>query len=115
MKRLIMTVAMIATMAVCVFAQNSGNNNTNTFSVEGNVLKSNKASSTHKADTLVTTYKYEDSKGVKYPIIINKNSGRCYIWKTSSKTGNKYKMYLKEEEAKFIAERTNIVYVEKKN
>lgn len=85
-----------------------------TINVEGNVIKSVKTQTTHKADTLVTTYQYEDSKGNRYPIIINRNSGRCYVWKKSSKTGNMYKMYCNEETSRFVAKQTNIPYVEKK-
>ena len=85
-----------------------------TINVEGNVIKSVKTQTTHKADTLLTSYQYEDSKGNKFPIIINRNSGRCYVWKKSSKTGNMYKMYCNEETSRFVAKQTNIPYVEKK-
>ena len=85
-----------------------------TINVEGNVIKSVKTQTTHKADTLVTTYQYEDSKGNRFPIIINRNSGRCYVWKKSSKTGNMYKMYCNEETSRFVAKQVNIVYVESK-
>lgn len=63
-------------------------------------------------DTLVTEYTFKDSKGTEYPIIINRNSGRCYIWKTSSKTGNVYKSYMKEEIAVQICRELNIAYKE---
>lgn len=107
MKKLVL-VAVIAILGmVAAFGQNS------TMVVEGNVIKSVKASS-HKADTLLTSYQYEDSKGNRFPIIINKNSGRCYVWKKSSKTGKLYKMYCNEETSRFVAKQTNIIYVESK-
>lgn len=42
-----------------------------------------------------TTYTYE-IKEVKYPVFKSK-SGAFYIWKTSKKTGKKYKYYLPKE------------------
>lgn len=37
---------------------------------------------------------YTDAKGVVYPVYRSKN-GKHYVIKTSKKTGNEYKMYLK--------------------
>lgn len=68
-----------------------------------------------KADTLITAFEFQDSKGTKYPIIINKVSGRCYVWKTSSKTGKLYKQYMKEEVSREIAKELQIAYKEKSN
>ena len=107
MKKLVLLAVMTILGMVAAFGQS-------TINVEGNVIKSVKAQTTHKADTLVTTYQYEDSKGNRYPIIINKNSGKCFIWKKSSKTGNMYKMYCNEETSRFVAKQVNIVYVESK-
>ena len=107
MKKLVILAVMTILGMVAAFGQS-------TINVEGNIIKSVKTQITHKADTLVTTYQYEDSKGNRYPIIINRNSGRCYVWKTSSKTGKLYKMYCNEETSRFVAKQTNIPYVEKK-
>ena len=107
MKKLVLVAVMTILGMVAAFGQS-------TINVEGNVIKSVKIQTTHKADTLVTTYQYEDSKGNRYPIIINKNSGRCFVWKKSSKTGNMYKMYCNEETSRFVAKQTNIPYIEKK-
>ena len=107
MKKLVLLAVMTILGMVAAFGQS-------TINVEGNVIKSVKAQTTHKADTLVTTYQYEDSKGNRYPIIINKNSGRCFVWKKSSKTGNMYKMYCNEETSRFVAKQTIIPYIEKK-
>lgn len=46
-------------------------------------------------DTLVTNYRYE-SNGKTYPIIINKKTGTCYIWKVS-KNGKGYRQYMNKE------------------
>lgn len=62
---------------------------------EGNTFKSTKIKSVK--DTIVTKYWWEDAKGEKYPIIINKKSGSCYYWRTS-KAGKKYTSYVSEEE-----------------
>lgn len=83
------------------------------FHRNGKVLISNTTRTVTK-DTLVTDYSWQDSKGTSYPIVINRQSGRCYIWKTSSKTGRYYKMYLKEDASKEIAQLLGIQYVEKK-
>lgn len=80
----------------------------NTFSF----VSSSRAST--KKDTLQTQYEFADSKGNHYPIIVNKSSGRCYIWKTSSKTGKLYKQYMKEEISREVCKLTGIKYVEKK-
>ena len=39
---------------------------------------------------------WTDSKGVKYDIYMS-SKGRCYVYKTSKKTGNTYKYYLPKE------------------
>lgn len=80
----------------------------NTFSF----VSSSRAST--KKDTLQTQYEFADSKGNRYPIIVNKSSGRCYIWKTSSKTGKLYKQYMKEEISREVCKLVGITYVEKK-
>lgn len=107
MKKLVILAVLITLGVMAAFGQS-------TINVEGNIIKSVKTQTTHKADTLVTTYQYEDNKGNRFPIIINRNSGRCYVWKKSSKTGNMYKMYCNEETSRFVAKQTNISYVEKK-
>ena len=58
-----------------------------------------------------TEYTYT-IKGVVYPIYITKN-GRCYIIRTS-KNGNDYKQYLKEDIARQICNELGITYKESK-
>lgn len=69
---------------------------------------------TASKDTLVTKFTYEDSKGTSYKIIINRGSGRCYVWKKSAHSGNMYKQYMTEEVSRQIAKEYNINYTEKK-
>lgn len=94
-----------------------GVNNSSTYAQsvvrEGKTFKQVSTKNTTTRDTLVTTFLFEDSKGIKYPIIINKSSGRCYIWKKSSKTGKLYKMYMKEEVSRSVSKELNINYKEK--
>lgn len=66
-----------------------------------------------KADTLLTDYKFQDSKGLLYPIIVNKTNGRCWIWKKSGKTGKMYKQYMKEDVCRTICEELGITYIPK--
>ena len=51
------------------------------------------SSKKHKGDSILTKHTYVDSNGKRYPIYLSSN-GKAFIWKTSSKTGKKYKMYL---------------------
>ena len=47
------------------------------------------------SDTVLTKYFYITVSGVKYPIYMTK-TGECFIIRTSSKTGERYKQYLPE-------------------
>ena len=96
----------IAVMLLCLCMNNSSAQevvrNGNTFS------QVNKSTS-HKADTLITSYVWQDSKGVKSPIIINKSTGRCYVWKTS-KNNKRYKKYMDAEICQTICRELGIEY-----
>lgn len=85
-----------------------GMNNSNAQNVvfSNGVFKAAKATK----DTLITAFKWEDSKGQQYPIIINKANGKCYTWRKSSKTGKLYKSYLPKELSKQVASKLNITY-----
>lgn len=48
-----------------------------------------------KDSVTFTGYHYFDSKGVRYPIYIS-SKGKCFIIRTSSKTGKEYRQYLPE-------------------
>jgi hypothetical protein len=61
----------------------------NTFYQQSN---SNKIA---KDSVTFTGYHYFDSKGVRYPIYMS-SKGKCFIIRTSLKTGKTYKQYLPE-------------------
>lgn len=48
-----------------------------------------------KDSVVFTGYHYFDTKGIRYPIYMS-SKGKCFIIRTSSKTGKKYKQYLPE-------------------
>lgn len=48
-----------------------------------------------KDTATLTGYYYQTADGTKYPIYIS-SKGKCFIWRTSTKTGKQYKMYLPE-------------------
>ena len=80
----------------------------------GNTFKSVSSSSRTSRDTLATKFMWEDSKGNKYPIIVNKKSGACYVWRKSAKTGKMYKSYLGAEVSQAVCKELGITYVSKK-
>jgi len=84
---------------------------------EGMTFKSvtTKSSKGAKADTLLTAFKWEDPKGLQYPIIVNKQSGRCWVWKKSGKTGKMYKQYMNEEVSRSVCREYSITYVPKQS
>lgn len=47
------------------------------------------------SDAVLTKYFYITARGVKYPIYMS-SPGECFIIRTSTKTGKKYKQYLPE-------------------
>ena len=60
-----------------------------------------------------TKYTWKDSKGNEYPIYISA-SGSCFVYRTSSKTGNEYKQYLGKEISAEISKEMGIEYKPKK-
>lgn len=105
MKKLVLCIIMM----LCLGVNNSSSQN---VVREGKVFRS-QGRSTHKADTLVTSFKFE-AGGVQYPIIINRSTGSCYIWKKSKK-GKMYKQYMKPEVSEQVASSLKIKYVKPKN
>ena len=104
MKRLFICIIMMLCLGV---------NSSNSQNVErkGKTFKQiNKGRTMYKADTLVTAFIFEDSKSNKYPIIVNKGSGSCYVWKKSGKTGKLYKMYMKPEISQAVCKELKIQY-----
>lgn len=62
----------------------------------GNVFIQSTSNSPIKKDTAtLTKYFYMTSDGTKYPIYMS-STGKCFILRTSAKTGKQYKQYLPE-------------------
>ena len=108
MKKIILIVAMLLAFGVHNINAQSVVKNGNTFK-----LVSSNSSRTAK-DTIVTKFMWEDSKGNKYPIIVTKGSGACYIWRKSAKTGKMYKSYLGAEVSLAVCKELGITYMPKK-
>ena len=106
MKKLVMCITM---MLACGLVSNA-----QSVVREGMTFKLVTKSSKAKADTLLTDYKFQDSKGLLYPIIVNKQSGRCWIWKKSGKTGRMYKQYMKEDVSRAVCKELGVTYIAKK-
>ena len=76
---------------------------------EGHTFKTT-ITSRSRADTLMTDFKWEDSKGKLYNITVNKKTGRCWVWKKSGKTGKMYKQYMNEYVSKTVCDMLGIPY-----
>lgn len=64
--------------------------------LKGNTFVQQPSEKKLKKDSVtLTPYFYETSDGTKYPIY-RSYSGKYFIWRISSKTGKKYRMYLPE-------------------
>ena len=55
-----------------------------------------------KSEDENTGYVWKDKSGQTYEIFISKRNA-CYIWRTSKKTGKKYKYYFPKEVSQDIA------------
>lgn len=93
-----------------ILAMLAGMANAQSYTREGNVFKQEITASNNIKATGCT---WIDSKGVQYPVFINEASGRCFIYKTSKKTGKEYKQYLGEKVSKEICKTLGIKYKEK--
>ena len=63
---------------------------------KGNVFVQDSSKSPIKKDSAtLTKYFYMASDGTKYPIYMS-STGKCFILRTSTKTGKQYKQYLPE-------------------
>lgn len=63
---------------------------------QGKLFIQNPSSSTIKRDSITLTgYYYVTSDGTRYPIY-KSSKGKCFIIRTSSKTGKEYRQYLPE-------------------
>lgn len=101
--------------AIMLLAFGVQNINAQSVVKNGNTVKSASSNSSRTAkDTIVTKFMWEDSKGNKYPIIVTKGSGACYIWRKSAKTGKMYKSYLGAEVSQAVCKELGITYISKK-
>lgn len=103
MKKLVILVATLLAMGIT-------NINAQEIKREGKVFSKEV---TQKAKPIDTGYLWEDSKGNQYPIMINPNSGACYIIRISKKTGKEYKQYMDTEISQQIAKELGITYKSK--
>lgn len=63
---------------------------------KGNTFYQQSSSNKIAKDSAVFSgYHYFDAKGIRYPIYIS-SKGKCFIFRTSAKTGKQYKQYLPE-------------------
>lgn len=63
---------------------------------QGKLFIQNPSNSTIKKDSITLTgYYYVTSDGTRYPIY-KSSKGKCFIIRTSSKTGKEYRQYLPE-------------------
>ena len=95
---------------IMMFCLGVNNSSSQTIVREGKTFRQVNSGKGHKADTLVTSYTFEDSRGNKYPIIINKGTGSCYIWRKKVKTEGLSRTYMKPEISQQIAKEMNIEY-----
>lgn len=104
MKKLIVSVLVALMLAMPTYGDvvKSGN----TF-----IQTSSKTTITKKQVTK-TKYTWQDSKGNTYPIYISE-SGSCFIYKVSKKTGKEYKQYLGKEVSMQICKELGITYKSK--
>lgn len=73
------------------------------------VLSVEKANNTD--NHVKTSFQYKDSGGVLYNIWVNKSNGRCYIYRTSKKTGKQYKYYLPESICLEVCNEMGLKYI----
>ena len=94
---------MLSLASVFTFAQDKS------YTFKNNTFTSVKPSKSNNYKQTPYTY---DLMGKSYPIYIS-NTGRCFIFKVSSKTNKEYKYYLKKDISKEICKLMNIKYKDK--
>lgn len=77
---------------IALFLLNVGVTMAQSVEKKGNVFVQVK-DTTYINSGVKTEYKYQDSKGVEYPIYLTKN-GKAFIIRVSKKTGRPYRYYL---------------------
>lgn len=99
MRKLIIFVAAFVAFAATSLAQD--------YKIDGKTIIEQKKSRTNSE---IKTGFTLQSDGVSYDVYMNTNSTRCYVYKTSKKTGKQYKKYLPEETEREICKALNIEY-----
>lgn len=107
MRKIFIILAMVMGISIVGAAQNSD------AKVQRNGKVFSQSVKKAKTEPVITDFQWKDSKGNTYPILVNPNSGRCFVLKTSKKTGKEYKQYLDAEVAKQVCKEVGIAYVEK--
>ena len=95
------------TTSICLDASKAQAQDTKgKYTREGTTFIQQKGARSSSSTDQVTSYKWRDSKGQEYPIVLHtytkgEKAGKttCYVVKTSSKTGKEYKYYLPDGEA----------------
>ena len=107
MKKFIITTIAVLAVAMSANAQTQGDKS-KSYDRKGDTFVQTKAKrgSASSSNDQVTAYKWQDSKGIEYPIVLHtyargEKAGRttCYVVRTSAKTGKEYKYYLPDGEA----------------
>lgn len=101
MKKIIYLIMFMLTIIV--------NCNAQTFNVNGDNYTNVSNRGRQSAKGTETKYTWSDRSGNSYKIFILEN-GRCYVNKTSAKTGKEYKYYLSEDISKDVASKVGIDY-----
>lgn len=99
----------IIAMSIIIFGQ-SLEAKGQTIKRDGNNFSSAKSPVKKASNAQATNYTWTDSKGTSYPIIVNPDSGRCYVMRVSGKTGSEYKYYLPEEVCREVCKELGIEY-----
>ena len=99
MKKMILLAAMLLGWAIAAGAQTT--TTSGDVKRDGDVFTSVSTRSSSADKDQPTAYKWRDSKGNEYQIILHTivkgdNAGKttCYVWRVSQKTGKKYKYFI---------------------
>lgn len=109
-KKAIKAIAYIAIFAtaICLDASKAQaqDNKSGKYTREGTTFIQQKGARSSSSTDQVTSYKWRDSKGQEYPIVLHtytkgEKAGKttCYVVKKSAKTGKEYKYYIPNGEA----------------
>lgn len=99
MRKLIIIVVAFVAFATTSLAQD--------YKIDGKtIIEQKKNRTTSEIKTGFTL----QADGVSYDVYMNTNSTRCYIYKTSKKSGKQYRKYLPEEIEREICKALNIEY-----